>query len=65
MRVTKKGLSPLHKFFQGQEKFFETRKYFPRVGINFRRAGKNQFCQEKPGELKSYTKNFDKKTNTL
>ena len=33
------GWSPLQKYFHRQEKVFETRIYFPRVGINFRRAG--------------------------
>ena len=29
------------------------------------RAGKIQFCQERPGELKRYGKNFNMKTKTL
>ena len=45
--------------------FSETLKFFPKVGKNFRRAGKIQFCQERPGELKRYGKNFSMKTKTL
>ena len=62
---TFQGWIPLQKFFYWHEKFFETWNHFSRVGINLRRAGKIWLCQERPGELKSYAKNFNKKTNTL
>ena len=45
--------------------FSETRNYFSRVEKSFRRVGKIYFCQERPGELKRYAKNFRKKTNYL
>ena len=62
---TFQGWIPLQTFFYWHEKFFETWNHFSRVGINLRRAGKIWLCQERPGELKSYAKNFNKKTNTL
>ena len=37
--------------FQGSEK-------------NLKQRGNFDFCQERPGELKSYGKNFSKKNNT-
>ena len=52
-------------FSTDRKKDFDTRKDFPSVGINFRRAGKMYFCQERPAGLKSYAKNFSEKTNTL
>ena len=57
----KKWLEPTSEIFSKNI----SQKYFPRVEIDFRRAGKTWFCQERPGELKSYAKNFDKKTNNL
>ena len=48
-----------------KDNFSETLKFFPKVGKNFRRAGKIQFCQERPGELKRYGKNFNMKTKNL
>ena len=51
--------------YRKKNNFSETRKYFPRVGKNFKRAGKLKFCQERPGELKSYVKNFSQKTNAF
>ena len=57
--------SPLQKLFHRQEKVFETRIHFPRVAINFRRAGKNLILSGKTWWTKSSAKNFRKKTNTL
>ena len=37
------------------------RKYFLRVRINFRSAGKILFCWERLAEPKNYAKNFSKK----
>ena len=45
--------------------FSESQKYFTRVEKNFKTAGKINFFQERPGELKSYGKNFSQKINIL
>ena len=45
--------------------FSGSQKYFTRVEKNFKTAGKINFFEERPGELKSCGKNFSKKINIL